>query len=73
VVTKAEPRAIEVHGCEHLIRVRDNQWGFASAETICTECGDVFDAEREQQLRQRDHVLPHELQRAEREGSGTHG
>jgi hypothetical protein len=73
VVTNAEPRATEVHGCEHLIRVRDSQWGFASAETICAACGDVFDAEREQQLRERDHVLPHELPMSERESSGTHG
>ncbi len=43
--------------CQHSVRTRDSHWGFASAETICTACGQVFDPDREQELRDRDHAL----------------
>jgi phosphoenolpyruvate carboxykinase (GTP) len=41
-------------GCQHRARVRENYWGFASAETTCTTCGQVFDTDGEQELRDRD-------------------
>jgi hypothetical protein len=40
--------------CRHLVRRRDNNWGFASPETVCVACGEVFDAQREEELRERD-------------------
>jgi hypothetical protein len=49
--------------CHHLIRTRDNNCGFASAETICVNCGQGFDAERERELRERDHMLRHDAPR----------
>ena len=45
---------VDTSGCQHRVRVRDNYWGFASAETTCTTCGQVFDTDREQELRDRD-------------------
>jgi len=40
--------------CRHRTRSRDNNSGFASAETVCVDCGRSFDAEQERQLRVRD-------------------
>lgn len=38
-------------GCQHPTRLRENHSGFASAETVCVDCGQSFDHEREQELR----------------------
>jgi hypothetical protein len=46
-----------VRECQHPVRRRDNNSGFASAETFCVDCGQVFDAERENELRIRDQGL----------------
>jgi len=40
--------------CEHRQRRREIHLGFASAETVCTACGQAFDPDREQELRRRD-------------------
>jgi hypothetical protein len=40
--------------CQHLVRRRDENCGFPSQETICVACGQVFDPEREEELRERD-------------------
>jgi len=53
---QAQGRDTEPRECAHLVRVRDSYSGFASAETVCAACGDAFDADREQELRQRDHA-----------------
>ncbi|HZC51298.1 MAG TPA: hypothetical protein VE441_02195 [Mycobacterium sp.] len=49
---------VQAVACEHRVRTREIHWGFASAETICAACGQVFDLEREQDLRERDRGLP---------------
>jgi len=42
----------EVAGaCAHMRRERQNQSGFASAETVCVDCGQSFDPEQEAALR----------------------
>jgi hypothetical protein len=58
-------RPIHAPACEHRARIREINSGFASAETICTACGQVFDAEQEQELRDRDRGLPSEREGAE--------
>lgn len=37
--------------CPHPTRVREYNSGFASAETVCVDCGQSFDHHREQELR----------------------
>ena len=57
MVIKGEPRAdVATHAarCRHEMRQRENLLGFASPETVCVACGQSFDAEEEQELRQRD-------------------
>jgi hypothetical protein len=60
MVTKGEPPAdaatdtTHTTDCRHETRLRENLLGFASAETICVECGQYFDADEEQELRHRD-------------------
>jgi hypothetical protein len=51
--------------CEHRARTREINSGFASAETICTVRGQVFDPVQEQALRDRDRGLPSEPEGAE--------
>lgn len=46
--------ATDTWPCQHETRLRENLLGFASAETVCVECGQSFDVEEEQELRQRD-------------------
>jgi hypothetical protein len=46
--------ATDAWGCQHKTRLRENLLGFASPETVCVACGQSFDAEEEQELRQRD-------------------
>lgn len=38
-------------GCQHPTRLREYNSGFASAETVCVDCGQSFDNDREQELR----------------------
>jgi hypothetical protein len=51
----ADPRV-----CLHSRRERLNHSGWFSSETVCSDCGQVFDLTREAQLR-------------DRSGSGTEG
>lgn len=44
-------RTPEPLDCPHPTRVREYNSGFASAETICVDCGQSFDHHREQELR----------------------
>ena len=46
--------ATDTWRCQHTTRLRENLLGFASPETVCVECGQSFDPEEEQELRQRD-------------------
>ena len=57
MMIKGEPpadAATDTTHCRHESRLRENFLGFASAETICVECGQSFDADEEQDLRHRD-------------------
>lgn len=38
-------------GCQHPTRLREYNSGFASAVTVCADCGQSFDHDREQELR----------------------
>jgi hypothetical protein len=58
-------RPVQAAACEHRARTREINSGFASAETICTVCGQVFDPEQERELRDRDRGLPIEREGAE--------
>jgi hypothetical protein len=40
--------------CEHRVRTREIELGFASALTTCASCGQAFDPDEEQALRDRD-------------------
>ena len=54
----AARRAADPAECQHRVRTRENNSGFASPETVCVSCGQVFDAEREQELRALEHARP---------------
>jgi hypothetical protein len=58
-------RPYQAPACEHRVRTREINSGFASAETICTACGQVFDAEQELALRDRGRGLPSDRQGGE--------
>ena len=52
-----EPRtdtATDPSECRHEMRLRENLLGFASPETVCVNCGQIFDTDEEQDLRHRD-------------------
>lgn len=53
-MSAVESRADAQSDCPHLVRKRDHNCGFPSLETVCVACGQVFDPEREQELRDRE-------------------
>lgn len=48
------PADTSVRECPHRRRRRDVYSGFAAAETVCIDCVQSFDPEREDELRARD-------------------
>ena len=40
--------------CAHPTRVRENHWGWASTETVCSICGQAFDLDEEARLRRQE-------------------
>lgn len=50
----------EALDCPHPKRVREYNSGFASAETVCVDCGQSFDHDREQELRASKVAITHD-------------
>ena len=46
-------RAVDRTRCGHPTRVRENQWGWFGAETVCSTYGQAFDPAEEARLRGR--------------------
>ena len=40
--------------CAHPTRVRENHWGWASTETVCSTCGQAFNPDEEARLRRQE-------------------
>jgi hypothetical protein len=47
--------ATPAKSCPHEHRMRDGTWGWFSAETVCSGCGEAFDPVEEAELRTRMH------------------